>query len=249
MLRLCSILGALAIFVSSPAWSGDASFLNIIGFSADGRYFAFEQYGTQDGSGFAYSDVVITDLKNDALVKGTPIRAIAPDEQASKNSIRAKARGQAAERLRTLHIDQPAEIIGSNPITERVDDRKTMAFNLYFEGLGGQLTPPEITKDNDFELVLKSVSLPVTKDCYAEDGKANGFSLSIRKTATGVVAEKYKDTSVPASRYCPSNYDIDTIASYRDDKGNSIFVAIIAVYQQGFEGPDRRFIAIPFNPL
>ena len=161
MLRLCSILGALAIFVSSPAWSGDASFLNIIGFSADGRYFAFEQYGTQDGSGFAYSDVVITDLKNDALVKGTPIRAIAPDEQASKNSIRAKARGQAAERLKTLHIDQPAEIIGSNPITERVDDRKTMAFNLYFEGLGGQLTPPEITKDNDFELVLKSVSLPV----------------------------------------------------------------------------------------
>jgi predicted secreted protein len=249
VLRLCSMLSALAISVSTSAWSGDAAFLNIIGFSADGRYFAFEQYGIQDGSAFAYSDVMITDLEKDELVKGTPIRVIAPDEQASQNSIRTKARGHAAETLKILHIDQPAEIIGSNPITERVNDRKTMAFNLYFDGLGGQLTPLQLSKDNDFELLLKSVSLPVAKDCYAEDGKANGFSLSIRKTATGVVTEKYKDTSVPTSRHCPSDYDIDTIASYRDDKDNSIFVAVIAVYQQGFEGPDRRFIVVPLNPL
>jgi predicted secreted protein len=249
MLRLISTLGALAMLMSTTAWSGDAAFLNIIGFSGDGRYFAFEQYGVQDGSAFAYSDVIIADLEKDALVKGTLIRVLAPDEQASLNSVRTKARGQAAETLKSLHIDQPAEIIGSNPITERVSDRKSMSFNLYFDGLGGQLTPPELTKDNDFELFMQDISFPVTKDCYAEDGKTKGFSLSIRKTATGVVTEKYKDTSVPTSRHCPSDYDIDTIASYRDEKGNSVFVAVVAVYQQGFEGPDRRFIAVPFNPL
>jgi predicted secreted protein len=247
--RLISMLGALTLAVSTSAWGGDAAFLNIIGFSANGRYFAFEQYGVQEGSAFAYSDVMITDLEKDELIKGTPIRVIAPDEQASQNVIRTQARGQAVEKLKILRIDQPAEIIASNPITERGNDRKTMAFNLYFDGLGGQLTPPQLTKDNDFELVLTSVTFPVAKDCYAEDGRANGFSLSVRKTATGTVTEKYKDTSVPTSRHCPSNYDIDTIASYRDDDGNSIFVAVIAVYQQGFEGPDRRFIAVPFNPL
>jgi predicted secreted protein len=247
--RRLAVLSLVTVLSSTAAWSGDAAFLNIIGFSSDRHYFAFEQYGTQDGSAFTYSDIVIIDLEKDQLVKGAPIQILAGSEQESLFATRNRARNRAKEMLNVLKINQPAEIIGSNPITELVSNRKAMAFNLYFDGLGGQLTPPELTKDNNFELLIANVLIAGEENCYAEDGKSIGFSLSVRKTATGAVNEKYRDRNVPASRYCPIDYEIDTIASFRDEKDEAIFVAVIAVYRQGFEGPDRRFIVVPFNPL
>ena len=52
------------------ALAADGAFLDIIGYSPDSRYFAFEQYGVQDGSGFPYADIFIVDLASNSWVKG-----------------------------------------------------------------------------------------------------------------------------------------------------------------------------------
>src|SRR5262245_40449218 len=50
MLVLALVAGA------AEARAGDGSAIHVLGFSADGGFFAFEQYGEQDGSGTLHSE-------------------------------------------------------------------------------------------------------------------------------------------------------------------------------------------------
>lgn len=61
----------LAGLLISQASAADLAELGSTGFSDDGAYFAFEQYGIQDGSGFPYSSITIVDVKSDSWVAGT----------------------------------------------------------------------------------------------------------------------------------------------------------------------------------
>ena len=65
------LLGMLALVM--PVLAGDRAQLDLIGYSADGSYFAFEEFGVQDGSGFAYSSIYVVDLVDDSWVVGTQI--------------------------------------------------------------------------------------------------------------------------------------------------------------------------------
>ena len=69
-----TVLLAASLGLALPALAGDRALFQPIGFSADGRYFAFEEYGVQDGSGFPYSNTYILDLPADKWVNGTPVR-------------------------------------------------------------------------------------------------------------------------------------------------------------------------------
>ena len=59
---ICGIGTAAAIAFAGPALAGDRAVIDFIGYSADSRYFAFEEFGIQDGSGFPYSSIYIIDL-------------------------------------------------------------------------------------------------------------------------------------------------------------------------------------------
>lgn len=60
----------MALAIAFPAVAGDFANRDIIGFSADGSRFAFEEYGQQDGSGFAYSNIYIRDRYRDRPLDG-----------------------------------------------------------------------------------------------------------------------------------------------------------------------------------
>ncbi|GGD47823.1 DUF2259 domain-containing protein [Sinisalibacter lacisalsi] len=52
----------------------------IVGVSDDGRYFAYETFGLQRGSGLPFSNIFVVDLDRDAWVTGSPFRAGRGDE-------------------------------------------------------------------------------------------------------------------------------------------------------------------------
>ncbi len=94
-----AILLALALGGGgAQARAGDGSAVNVLGFSADGRYFAFEQYGEQDGSGSFYSTITAIEIAGDRLVKGMPVAAImdpdnpAPGQGAAREAARRHPR-------------------------------------------------------------------------------------------------------------------------------------------------------------
>ena len=52
----------LLITLAVGIHAGDYAELNYIGVSKDGKHLAFEEYGTQDGSGYPYSNIYFIDV-------------------------------------------------------------------------------------------------------------------------------------------------------------------------------------------
>src|SRR3569833_2885359 len=70
--RLAVSLAVAIALSASPALAGDRANLNILGYSEDGRYFAFEEYGVHDGAGGNYSSIYVIDLPADKWTYGLP---------------------------------------------------------------------------------------------------------------------------------------------------------------------------------
>lgn len=237
-----AFLGLLAVLIlaTSSARAGDNAERAIIGFSPDGRYFAFEQYGVQDGSGFPFSEIFVVDLDVNQWVKGSPFREKAEEDGAQVSAARAKSAKAAHKLLTELKTAEPGEVLASQPVTEAAPDRRRLTFDPYFISLGKQSA-------NRYTLSLELVPFAAPESCYAEDGKQMGFKLTITDNDQNAAKEVYKDSAIPSSRYCPRDYDIADVVAYRSSSGSERHVALIGVLTPGFEGFNRRLIAVPFT--
>lgn len=246
ILRAACVAGTIG--VASAAYASDAAELNVLGFSADQKYFAFEQFGIQDGSGFAYSDIFVIDLRADKWVSGTPIHEQATDENDALSNIRNAAFKKYDALNKTYAISQPSQLLARNAVTEVIADRKSTSFDRWHLSSEFGSTPAvfDSQKETRFDLKLVEKSLPPPSNCPADMGDLKGFDLHLsgHDVADHVV---FSDDKIAASRGCPLGYDIQAVlASYGNDQSNRL-VAIIGVYSIGFEGKDLRYVAVPVN--
>lgn len=86
---------ALLLTIVSAAQAGDAAARRIIGFSPDGNYFAFEQYGEIDAAVSGWSQIDVIDTRTDEFVGGKPILVVDESEEATTTV--EQARAQAAK--------------------------------------------------------------------------------------------------------------------------------------------------------
>jgi predicted secreted protein len=244
-MRLKAALVAL-LLGSSAAVAADGAAFNALGYSPDSRYFAFEQYGVQDGSGFPYWDIFIIDLKTNEWVKGTPARALVESEEAKPSDARDKAMAAAAPLLGDRNITEPAEIIAANPATEVVADRSHMIFDRWYTSMGAKPggSGTDIIRH---ELVVEPLPLPRANGCAEAFGENFGFRLTIKDLRAGTARTLHEDKAIPASRNCPFGYDVAAVVSQAGYPVTDRLVAIIGVYSMGFEGANHRFIAVPFT--
>ncbi len=234
------LLGLILVLLCAvnSAKAADNAERAIIGFSPDGRYFAFEQYGVQDGSGFPFSEIYVIDLDANAWVKGSPFREKVENEGTPVSGARARSQEAAKGLLSQLNISEPGEILVSNPPTEASGDRHRVSFDAFYMS---QVKQP----GDGYTLTLDLVPFAAPESCYAEDGKQMGFRLTL---GGGAPREIYRDAAIPSSRYCPRDYDIADVIAYRSPaSGGDRHVALIGVYMPGFEGLNRRLIAVPFS--
>ncbi|HTN63206.1 MAG TPA: DUF2259 domain-containing protein [Devosia sp.] len=246
--KFSALLGGvlLAGLLAVPVLAGDRAGIGFIGYSPDGRYFAFDEFGIQDGSGFAYANLYVMDATTDQWVKGTPVRVRHEDEASTIIDVRAEARDTAQETLDRLAIAEPVDILalnGDGAVAEA--DMQTLRFGK--PGYG--LAMPE----QNYELRLATVTAKLEQKGCAEwsESDITGFALNL--TTNGQTKEVYRDQTVPKSRGCPQGYRLygvvapfDSFATFGPDLVPGM-VAIVSVYSTGFEGPDRRFIAVPFG--
>lgn len=241
--RTTLLIAAAALFVSTGApgaRAGDFATLETIGFSADGKVFAFEQYGIQDGSGFPYAEIVFVDLDADDFISPSPIRIRIEEDGADIAGARAEARSKA-EPLFAAHAPEqrPGFVAADNPPTELTADPHRVAF------LPRALRP---TPDMPTELRLDILQLPEGANCagVGRDGTVAGFRLTlIGLEADETASVLHEDASVPASRNCPLDYRLSRIVVADGPDGPLRAVALIGVESIGFEGPDMRYIAVP----
>jgi predicted secreted protein len=238
MVRLgVSSLAFLALGL--PALAGDRALIDYVGFSPDYRYFAFEEFGIQDGSGFAYSSVYVIDLLADRWLANTPIRVQAEDETTALGAVRQDALAKARTHIEALDISVPADLIALNGDGE--PDRESLSLPF---GIPGYL--PSMLLE-EFELTLATSAATTTDPCEDWFGIApQGFSLHL--TQGGEARLIHQDgVKLPASRGCAFNYRLYSVVMPVSALTLEHAVAIISVYPGGFEGPDRRFLAVPLG--
>jgi predicted secreted protein len=226
-----------------PAFAGDAALLDILGYSEDGKYLAFEEFGVQYGSVFAYSSIYIVDLAADEWVYGSPFDAQADGDHPDRPlaAVRAEAREKADERLEPLGITQPAEVLVLLGDGVPDADGKAMTFA---DPRGG---PPLGTLDGLYGLALDTFPAGSRADCETILGhKAMGFALVFDSPDAQAIEVHRDGDTIPRSRGCVVDYRLYAVVEPFQTRGNR--VAFISTYPFGFEGPDRRFIAVPLDP-
>lgn len=244
-MRLLALL--LLLFLSAGrAEAANGAALGLIGFSPDGRFFAFEQYGHEDASGFPHWDVFVIDLEKNEWVKGTPVELWLEEDGASLAEARDKARGSAAEALKAANVVAPAQLLAANPATEVVAERERIVFDRWYRSWGSRADDGG-TELGRHELKLERIVLPRPEKCHPDDGDTYGFTLTHKRLDDGASRVIHQDTRIPASRGCPVTYDIAAVVAQTGFPERDRLVAIIGVYAKGFEGLDHRFIAVPLT--
>jgi predicted secreted protein len=226
------------LLAAGAARAGDRALLDVIGFSPDGRYFAFEEFGVQDGSGFPYSNIYFVDLDRDSWIPDTPVRVRIDDESTRVPQARADAMAEARPILARFEIAWPAEtaFLLGDAVT---DDGKRAVTGVPYYDAGRAV--------EDFALTVET--FPTTSPLTCEDWfgrEPMGMALTL-EDPEGTVTEIMRDGALPRSRGCPFDYRLYGVFLPFHAQDFSGAVVMVSVYPGGFEGPDRRFIAIPLR--
>ncbi len=240
LLRFCLVLtvpGVFGLVLASAAVAGDLAQRHIIGFSPDGRYFAFEEYGRQDGSGFPYSHIYVIETTQNRWVKGSPFRVLVKDEQARLRVARNRARDRFRPMRRRLGISRKGRLLASNPVTELSANPHRVEVALRAPLMSGN---PDA--GNPLTFTLREIDLPVPACRAYTHRKTRGFVWRVRRPG-GEWQELHRDRHIPKSRGCPHHYAISDVVALRKPDGNVVYVVISSVFRHGFEGMERRFIA------
>ncbi len=233
------LLASILLLLSGiPALAGDFATLNFIGFSKDGRFLAFEEYGVADGSGFPYSSFYFIDVeKNTFAAPAVHVRI--ERETATEQQARSRAKVNAAPNLRKFRIvdrntgklvvSRLLTDISGNQFFKEADDTQTINFaeliaSMYREG--------------NYDLILKPVGVK-TKECDIFDQPIYKFDLSLRDNNAEKTIVLQRDSTLPASRSCPLHYAIQFVYLY-----DTYVVVFLNSYSTGFEGPDMRYLAV-----
>lgn len=235
---------ALALLVTlgtTPAFAGDYARVDVMGFSTDGSRFAFEEYGTQDGSGFPYSNIYLFDVDRDAWLGNSPFRrldevgdATPAQAQAALERTREANREEAWDLIVSAGIAGRGDTVAHNPPTERGADPHLMIASMRPE-------VPAFGAQVELRLTEHAVERPAR--CPDGFGEMKGFRLTL--TLEGETRVLNDDARLPQSRGCALGYRIERLALHHPaDGGPTAFAVLILVEQVGFEGPDGRHLAI-----
>lgn len=249
-----AILLSLALAATAPgALAGDGSAINVLGFSADGRYFAFEQYGEQDGSGSIYSTITAIEIAGDRLAKGMPVAAIMDPDNPSLGKeprekqladIRAKAAADAGAVLSQLGIAVAGHMVASVRDSRARSILQPEQVKTAQNAVVAAITLPADRFGPDTRLMLREfdIALPRCKDLVSGE-HPNGFGLTLERKGRPTIHLR-RDQTIPESRGCPEKYGIAEAHAHPLPDGSMALAVIIQYFYTAFEGPDRRFIVV-----
>lgn len=241
------VLLALLVLTATPrmAAANDANAINVLGFSPDGRYFAFEQYGESDASGMTYAYVRTIDVAANDFAKGKQAKSEDPND----DDIKGIPYQRADVMKKATPLLKPLKISRQNMLTVTVDSAKAGEILMGSDILPlhekplTELALPEDWFGPDAKLTIASFNTKTRCFKDEDDDRAPaGLVLTLERQAKRT--ELNRDKNVPKSRGCVNAYGIAEVHALRLPGGQVALAAVVQYFSQGFEGPDRRFIAV-----
>lgn len=243
-LRLVFILLSCLTLAAAlqPAAASDGAMRKVLGFSVDGRSFAFMQSGAQDGSGFPYADVFLIDTTTDTFAL-PPVHVLVEKDSATREQAEAEAMRRAGPALAARRVEPMGRRIGTIAAS-RPDDEFFQPEAMKGEPIAAAsmaLTAAELGVEPKLTLTPIRFDPPRCKDI--ESGRVVGFALTLARKDRPAF-DLHKDAQVPESRFCPRTYGLSEAYLYTPAGGPSVVAVLVEFYAMGFEGPDRRFLAV-----
>ena len=134
--RAACLTLVFALLAIGPVNAGDSAERRAMGFSVDGRYFAFEQFGIQDGSGFPYADIfIVDDLGLRVLVQHSQLGLLPTDNIDSLDTI-ALVNNSVADTLDVVFTDPCPADVNNDGIVD-LGDLSAVLFNFGATGNAG----------------------------------------------------------------------------------------------------------------
>jgi len=230
------VLFLLFAFAPAAVFAGDYANLNFIGFSKDGKYLAFEEYGTQDGSGYPYANIYFVDVAKNAFA-GKPFKVAIEKETATEDAARAKAKNAAAAKMRQLKIVQGNT--GTHTVSKLLNEMSLDGKN---DWESGKVRFAEIIgsmyRRGDYTLTLNEINTQ-TKECEGYGDDMFRIELTLRNNEENTVKTLQKDTTLTPARGCTIDYRIQDVYVYEGQ-----IAVFLNVFYIGFEGPDMRFMVV-----
>ena len=251
MMRRLFLLLIITFFVS-PALADDYAQRRILGFSPDGHYFAFEQFGVGDPSGIAFSDIFVIDTRKNRWLKDTPLSvALEPDDDDISHPREARRlnAAKAGVILKSLAIEPNYRILASNPMNQESVDPHRVSFRLS-EGKFGPihdlvLSEFHLKHPNEGEPPVAGFTLGIGQGLEGtESGELVGGYAKIEmpvpaKGFPGLQAVPYYDCSLGYD--CATRYAIADVIFSEDFE---MMVVLIAAHHSGHNNGRGRFLAI-----
>jgi predicted secreted protein len=238
-MRLLLILVAIWLVVLGCAYAlaGDSATFAPVGYSADNRYFAYEEFSIGDEGHPPHATIGLLDVKTGRHYPGSAWRAFGREEGGSTlTDLRLQATDMATEALSTAAIEDPAHYLAL--IGDGVRDKGDVLTFALPQGADPDALGPEIT--------LHIVDLPaLIKDRCSADygGYAVGFTLVL--TSEGETRYLHTQYAEDGKQDCVRRFRLYGVLQPYNGGDVASLVAVVSVYTVGFEGYDRHFLVIP----
>lgn len=226
MKRIGAIILLGLALTPQAAKGGDADELKALGFSPDGRYFAFEQHGATEGA--TYSATTIVEVASSRPIRGS--RTSYSDEERKRL---AKARTAIAKQIKRLKISPKGFMTVS---VRGIDAEPFQEASVKSFALPSSWFGPETW------LVLRQFKL-VTQRCKDTNGSPVGYALALQRKDSPAIQLSH-ETAIPASRGCPTHYRIAEAHVRRLPDGAAALVVMIQDFTPHAGGPNRDFMAV-----
>lgn len=216
----------LLMLLTLPLFAGDTANIHFMGFSPSGDYVAFQQSGTQDGSGFPYAELYIIETeKNNYAVKPLKITIQDPEGKCNQKDCTEQ------DVLRKTVIKRKKKLLRTKISSK-------------YKGSGIALNDLN-TKDN-----LTTTNLMIDSQLYTlelnvtEAGKDPYMNLPLQKFTLSLKYSQGRkvlqhDRSLPKSRGYVLSYKIHSVYTL-----NHYLAVILSCKKVGFEGPDTRYMMV-----
>jgi predicted secreted protein len=218
------VLSALAFALGTL--TAEAVEIKVLGFSADGRYFALQEKGTEGAA--SYSLITPIEVEGNRTIKGAQISYSSDDRKRATAVRRANNRLMRKLKLVTRGV---MSISTSGLPAEPFEDAALKSLALPRSWFG-----PESW------LVLRELKL-VTQRCGKTTTNPTGFGLSLQRKAKPDIRLS-QDVIVPTARGCPAHYRIAEAHALRLKDGDVVLAAIIQYVTSGTETPEEPFTAV-----
>ncbi len=215
-LFLFAVLAGLTTASILPAQAAmpiERARLEVLGFSPDGRFFAYRQSGVESTSGEAYADLFITEVKKNQSIKGTPIRVKAPSGPEALTKARASLDTQSARLMRQLGLNKAIAGVAFVP-KKQTELNYTLPWG---EHVGMRLSPRA-------GLAAPGCNM---KPKIPKSGLM-GFTMTAQRPVDVTVV--HNDTIVPRLRGCAMAYRF--ASGYQKSLGDQVALASMVAYAE-----------------